>query len=160
MLCSWSFSHKAGLRAVPLARKRVRAWGRRSLEQRGWRAPVRATSEFSPVLAPSQLPARTRISRARSDIHEKRETARSLPQGQIWLLNVFTSAEREVKECIKVTIFWQDWACKVCRFSVLFGYLAKWEPNWFEISRDHFDFFDLFFNFFEEERIIIWAWPK
>ena len=26
-------------------------------------------------------------------------------------------------------IFWQDWACKVCRFSVLFGYLTKWEPN-------------------------------
>ena len=26
-------------------------------------------------------------------------------------------------------------------------------------SRDHFDFFDLFFNFFEEERIIILAFP-
>ena len=27
------------------------------------------------------------------------------------------------------------------------------------MSRDHFDFFDLFFNFFEEERIIILALP-
>ena len=50
----------------------------------------------------------------------------------------------------KLTFFWQDRARKVCRFSVLFGYLTKWEPNLFEISRD-FDFFDLFFNFFEEE---------
>ena len=32
---------------------------------------------------------------------------------------------RDAQECIKVAIFWQDWACKVCRFSVLFGYLTK-----------------------------------
>ena len=31
--------------------------------------------------------------------------------------------------------------------------------SWFEISRDHFDFFDFFFNFFEEERIVILALP-
>ena len=43
--------------------------------------------------------------------------------------------------------------CKVCRFSVLFGYLTK-------ISRDHFDFFDLFSNFFEEERNIVLASPE
>ena len=55
----------------------------------------------------------------------------------------------------------QDWARKVCRFSVnLFGYLTKWEPNWFETSRNHFDFFDLFFNLFEEERIIILAFAR
>ena len=29
----------------------------------------------------------------------------------------------------KLHFFWQDWASKVCRFSVLFGYLTKWEPN-------------------------------
>ena len=28
-----------------------------------------------------------------------------------------------------------------------------------ELVRDHFDFFDLFFNFFEEERIIILVFP-
>ena len=27
------------------------------------------------------------------------------------------------------------------------------------MSRDHFDFFDLFFNFFEEERIIFLVFP-
>ena len=29
----------------------------------------------------------------------------------------------------KLHFFLQDWASKVCRFSVLFGYLTKWEPN-------------------------------
>ena len=28
------------------------------------------------------------------------------------------------------------------------------------MSRDHFDFFDLFFNLFEEERTIILAFPE
>ena len=51
----------------------------------------------------------------------------------------------------KLTFFDKIGYAKFCRFSVLFGYLTKWEPNLFEISRDHFDFFDLFFNFFEEE---------
>ena len=36
---------------------------------------------------------------------------------------------RDAQECIKVDFFWQDWAHKVCRFTVLFGYLTKWEPN-------------------------------
>ena len=34
---------------------------------------------------------------------------------------------RDAQECIKVDLFWQDWACKVCRFSVLFGYLTRWD---------------------------------
>ena len=77
---------------------------------------------------------------------------------------LITSVEREVKDSrrsgmYQSWLFWQDWACKVCRFSVLFGYLTKWEPNKFEISRDHFDFVDWFFNFFEEERIFILAFP-
>ena len=59
----------------------------------------------------------------------------------------------------KLTILGQDWARKVCRFSVVFGYLAKWKPNLFAMSRDHFDFYNLFFNLFEEERIIILAFP-
>ena len=68
---------------------------------------------------------------------------------------------RDAQECIKVTIFWQDWACKVCRCSVLFGYLTKWEPELVrDISRSLWDFFDLFFNVFEEERIIILARPR
>ena len=29
----------------------------------------------------------------------------------------------------KLIFLGQDWARKVCRFSVLFGYLTKWEPN-------------------------------
>ena len=29
----------------------------------------------------------------------------------------------------KLTFFLQDWAREVCRFSVLFGYLTKWELN-------------------------------
>ena len=41
----------------------------------------------------------------------------------------------------KMLFLGQDWARKICRFSVLFGSLTKWEPNLFEISRDHFDFF-------------------
>ena len=48
--------------------------------------------------------------------------------------SVITLAEREVKDSrrsgiYQSCIFWQDWASKVCRFSVLFGYLTKWEPN-------------------------------
>ena len=47
-------------------------------------------------------------------------------------LMLFTSAEREVKDSRRsVDFFWQDWARKVCRFSVLFGYLTKWKPNYF-----------------------------
>ena len=47
---------------------------------------------------------------------------------------IFTLAEREVKDSrrsgmYQSWLFWQDWACKVCRFSVLFGYLTKWGPN-------------------------------
>ena len=42
-------------------------------------------------------------------------------------------------------------------WTTLHGSLSR--PNWFEICRDHFDFFDLFFNLFEEERIIILACP-
>ena len=49
----------------------------------------------------------------------------------LWLV---TSAEREVKDSrhsgmYQSCLFWQDWARKVCRFSVLFGCLTKWEPN-------------------------------
>ena len=45
-----------------------------------------------------------------------------------------TSAEGEVKDSrcsgmCQSCHFWQDWASKVCMFSVLFGYLTKWEPN-------------------------------
>ena len=43
--------------------------------------------------------------------------------------------------------------------SVWINYSTKWEPNYCEISRDHFEFFDLFFNLFVEERIIILACP-
>ena len=32
---------------------------------------------------------------------------------------------RDAQECIKFDFFWQDWAHKVCRFSVLFGYSTK-----------------------------------
>ena len=72
---------------------------------------------------------------------------------------VITSAEREVKDSRRSRTYQSCHflTSKVCRFSVLFGYLTKWEPNYFEISRDYFDFFDLFFTFFEEERIIILA---
>ena len=56
-----------------------------------------------------------------------------------------------------LTFLGQDWARKVCRFSVLFGYLTKRDPNLFEI--DHFDLYDLFFNLLKEERIIILAFP-
>ena len=50
------------------------------------------------------------------------------------IIVIITSAEREVRirdaqECIKVDFFWQEWARKVCRFLVLFGYLTKLEPN-------------------------------
>ena len=50
--------------------------------------------------------------------------------------------------------FW-DKIGHVMSFLVLLGYLTKWE-----ISRDHFDFFDLFFNLFKEERIIILIFPR
>ena len=49
---------------------------------------------------------------------------------QFKVIKIFTSAEREVTDSrcsgmYQITIFLQDWACKVCRFSVLFGYLTK-----------------------------------
>ena len=52
---------------------------------------------------------------------------------QRWLY-LITSAEREVKDSRRSVMyqscnFWQDWASKVCRFLVLFGYLTKWETN-------------------------------
>ena len=43
-------------------------------------------------------------------------------------IRVITLAEREVKdpqESSKVAFWGQDWARKVCRFSVLFGCLTK-----------------------------------
>ena len=43
--------------------------------------------------------------------------------------------------------------------SVGFRFIRLFDEVRAEISRDHFDFFDLFFNFFEEERIIILAFP-
>ena len=43
---------------------------------------------------------------------------------------IITSAEREVKDSrglgmYQSWLFWEDWARKVCRFSVLFGYLTE-----------------------------------
>ena len=45
---------------------------------------------------------------------------------KVKILRVLTvKLDFDAQECIKVAIFWQDWAPKVCRFSVLFGYLTK-----------------------------------
>ena len=59
----------------------------------------------------------------------------------------------------KLLLLEQDWTRKVCGFFVLFGYLTKWSRAELvrDELRDHFDFFDLFFNLFEEERTIILA---
>ena len=76
--------------------------------------------------------------------------------GGVWRRSKGFATLRNVS---KVTFFWQYWARKLCRFSVLFGYLTKWEPNYFAIFWDHFDFFDLFFNFFVEERIFFLVFP-
>ena len=73
-----------------------------------------------------------------------------------------TSAERKVKdsrgsEMYQSRPFWDKIGnAKFVGFR-FFRLFDEWEPNWFEISRDHFDFFDLFFNLFEEEKIIILA---
>ena len=34
-----------------------------------------------------------------------------------------------LRNVTKLTFLRQDWVRKICRFSVLFGYLTKWEPN-------------------------------
>ena len=65
---------------------------------------------------------------------------------------VITSAEREVKDSRRSGML-QNW--------------YFWDKIWRSESRissryldwDHFDFFDLFFNLFEEERIVILAFP-
>ena len=76
-------------------------------------------------------------------------------------LCVITSAEREVKHSRR------SWKSQSCFFwdkirhakSVGFWFYLAISDVVCEISRDHFDFFDLFFNLFEEERITILAFP-
>ena len=60
-------------------------------------------------------------------LFEAKDTLRSFSK-------LYFSAKRKVKDArrsgmYQSWLFWQDWACKVCRFSVLFGYFTKWEPN-------------------------------
>ena len=59
-----------------------------------------------------------------------------------------TSAEHEVKDSrrsgmYQSSLFLTTLGTQVCRFSDLFGYLTKLRAE-YEISRDHFNFFDLF----------------
>ena len=67
--------------------------------------------------------------------------------------------EREVKDLRRSRMY------QCCNFLTrlgkqslqVFGYIWLFDEMRAEFVRDHFDFFDLFFNFFEEERIIILA---
>ena len=73
--------------------------------------------------------------------------------------HAFTSAEREVKDSRRSGMYqsWNFWDKIGHARSVGFWfYSAIWRSE----SRDHFDFFALFSNLFEEERIIILAFPR
>ena len=63
---------------------------------------------------------------------DSRISSRYLEATSISLIYYFGGARRKgfawLRNVSKLTFFWQDWTCKVWRFSVLF-YSTKWEPN-------------------------------
>ena len=74
---------------------------------------------------------------------------------------IFTSADREVKVSRRSGMYQSyNFLTRLGMQSLLvFGFIRLFDEVRAELIRDHFDFFDLFFNFFEEERIIILAFP-
>ena len=75
-------------------------------------------------------------------------------------MNLITSAEREEKDSRRSGMY-QSWLFFLTRLGTqslqVVGFVRPFDEVKAElvlVCRDHFDFFDLLFNFFEEQRII------